>query len=58
MKLKAEGTSIIGIFHDLEFMEGLCDEVYNIFLPGNFRTARRFLDVCRRFACTHDSIRL
>lgn len=30
MKLKAEGTSIIGIFHDLEFMEGLCDEVYNI----------------------------
>lgn len=30
MKLKREGTSIIGIFHDLEFMEGLCDQVYNI----------------------------
>lgn len=29
-KLKAEGTSMIGIFHDLEFMEGLCDQVYNI----------------------------
>lgn len=30
MRLKKEGTSIIGIFHDLEFMEGLCDQVYNI----------------------------
>lgn len=30
MKMKAEGTSMIGIFHDLEFMEGLCDHVYNI----------------------------
>lgn len=30
MKLKAEGTSMIGIFHDIEFMEGLCDKVYNI----------------------------
>lgn len=29
-KLKSEGTSMIGIFHDLEFMEGLCDKVYNI----------------------------
>lgn len=29
-KLKADGTSIIGIFHDLEFMDGLCDQVYNI----------------------------
>lgn len=30
MKLKLQGTSIIGIFHDLEFMEGLCDNVFNI----------------------------
>ncbi len=30
VKLKNEGTSMIGIFHDLEFMEGLCDRVYNI----------------------------
>lgn len=30
IKLKNEGTSMIGIFHDLEFMEGLCDQVYNI----------------------------
>lgn len=30
MKLKKEGTSMIGIFHDLEFMDGLCDKVYNI----------------------------
>ena len=30
LKLKNEGTSMIGIFHDLEFMEGLCDHVYNI----------------------------
>lgn len=29
-KLKSDGTSIIGIFHDLEFMDGLCDQVYNI----------------------------
>lgn len=29
-KLKEQGTSMIGIFHDLEFMEGLCDQVYNI----------------------------
>ena len=36
MKLKAEGTSIIGIFHDLEFMEGLCDRVYNI-SQGSFQ---------------------
>ena len=36
MKLKAEGTSMIGIFHDLEFMEGLCDHVYNI-SEGSFR---------------------
>ena len=36
MKLKAEGTSMIGIFHDLEFMEGLCDHVYNI-SQGSFQ---------------------
>ncbi len=29
-KLKNEGTSMLGIFHDLEFMEGLCDNVYNL----------------------------
>lgn len=38
MKLKKEGTSIIGIFHDLEFMEGLCDKVYNI-SQGSFQEA-------------------
>lgn len=37
MKMKAEGTSMIGIFHDLEFMEGLCDHVYNI-TNGAFQT--------------------
>lgn len=36
-KLKGEGTSMIGIFHDLEFMEGLCDHVYNI-SKGSFQT--------------------
>ena len=30
LKMKAEGTSMIGIFHDLEFMDRLCDHVYNI----------------------------
>jgi len=30
IRLKAQKTSMIGIFHDLEFMEGLCDQVYNI----------------------------
>ena len=30
MQLKEKGTSIIGIFHDLEFMDGLCDKVFNI----------------------------
>lgn len=30
LKLKKEGTSMLGIFHDLAFMEGLCDEVYNL----------------------------
>ena len=28
--LKNEGTTMIGIFHDLEFMDGLCDRVYNM----------------------------
>ena len=37
MKLKSEGTSMIGIFHDLEFMEGLCDQVFNI-SQGEFQT--------------------
>lgn len=30
VKLKSQGTSMIGIFHDLEFMDGLCDRVFNI----------------------------
>ena len=29
-KLKGKKTSMLGIFHDLEFMEGICDKVYNI----------------------------
>lgn len=29
-KLKSERTTLIGIFHDLEFMDGLCDEVYSM----------------------------
>ncbi|MCZ2259171.1 phosphonate C-P lyase system protein PhnL [Sporosarcina sp. G11-34] len=29
-RLKAEGTTLIGIFHDLEFMDGLCDKVYDL----------------------------
>ena len=29
-KLKAMSTSMIGIFHDIEFMEGVCDKVFNI----------------------------
>jgi len=28
--LKGTETSMIGIFHDIEFMEGLCDKVFNI----------------------------
>lgn len=35
LKLKQEGTSMLGIFHDLEFMEGLCDQVYNL-TKGSF----------------------
>lgn len=30
IKLKREETSMIGIFHDLEFMDGVCDKVFNI----------------------------
>ena len=29
-KLKDKSTSMIGIFHDIEFMEGVCDKVFNI----------------------------
>lgn len=29
-RLKNDGTTLIGIFHDLEFMDGLCDKVYNL----------------------------
>lgn len=39
LKLKREGTSMIGIFHDLEFMEGLCDRVYNI-SAGSFQNVQ------------------
>ena len=30
IRLKEKRTSMIGIFHDLEFMDGLCDKVFNI----------------------------
>ncbi|SER26147.1 alpha-D-ribose 1-methylphosphonate 5-triphosphate synthase subunit PhnL [Gracilibacillus ureilyticus] len=29
-KLKQQGTTLVGIFHDIEFMEGLCDKVYEM----------------------------
>lgn len=29
-KLKKMNTSMIGIFHDIEFMEGVCDRVFNL----------------------------
>lgn len=29
-QLKNEGTTMVGIFHDLEFMESLCDKTYNM----------------------------
>jgi alpha-D-ribose 1-methylphosphonate 5-triphosphate synthase subunit PhnL len=29
-KLKADGTTMLGIFHDLEFMEGLVDKQFNM----------------------------
>jgi len=34
-RLKAEGTTMLGIFHDLQFMEGLCDREYSMSL-GRF----------------------
>ncbi|WP_130861132.1 phosphonate C-P lyase system protein PhnL [Bacilliculturomica massiliensis] len=30
IRLKAQGTSMLGIFHDLAFMDGLCDQVFNL----------------------------
>lgn len=30
LRLKNKETGMIGIFHDLEFMEGVCDKVYNL----------------------------
>jgi alpha-D-ribose 1-methylphosphonate 5-triphosphate synthase subunit PhnL len=29
-KLKESGTTLIGIFHDIEFMENLCDDIYDM----------------------------
>lgn len=29
-KLKFKGTTLVGIFHDIEFMEGLCDKIYDM----------------------------
>lgn len=29
-QLKGEGTTMVGIFHDIEFMQGLCDAQYRI----------------------------
>lgn len=29
-KLKINGTTLVGIFHDIEFMEGLCDKVFDL----------------------------
>lgn len=29
-RLKSQGTTMLGIFHDLEFMEGLCDHEFNM----------------------------
>ncbi|SFL70854.1 alpha-D-ribose 1-methylphosphonate 5-triphosphate synthase subunit PhnL [Gracilibacillus orientalis] len=29
-KLKQQGTTLVGIFHDIEFMEGLCDKVFDM----------------------------
>jgi len=29
-KLKESGTTLIGIFHDIEFMENLCDEIFDM----------------------------
>ena len=33
-QLKAGGTTMLGIFHDLEFMEGVCDREYNMQIGG------------------------
>jgi len=33
-QLKASGTTMLGIFHDLEFMEGVCDREYNMQAGG------------------------
>lgn len=30
IRLKSSKTSMIGIFHDLAFMEGVCDQIFNI----------------------------
>ncbi len=30
LSLKGNGTSMLGIFHDLAFMDGVCDEVYRL----------------------------
>ena len=30
LKLKKQKTTFVGIFHDLEFMDDLCDKVFNI----------------------------
>ena len=30
LQMKGKGTSMVGIFHDLEFMDGVCDEVYRL----------------------------
>jgi alpha-D-ribose 1-methylphosphonate 5-triphosphate synthase subunit PhnL len=29
-QLKSQGTTMLGIFHDIDFMEGLCDKKYNM----------------------------
>lgn len=33
-QLKASGATMLGIFHDLEFMEGVCDREYNMQAGG------------------------
>ncbi len=35
-KLKSKDVGMLGIFHDLEFMEGVCDKVFNI-SEGEFK---------------------
>lgn len=30
VQLKQEGTTMLGIFHDLEFMDGICDRQFNM----------------------------